>query len=449
MQTFYTVRKGDTLYNIASRWQFPVESLVYMNNIRDPNVLQIGSQLSMPMGVNTYVVKEGDTLYKISNFYGITLDTLINANNVAPPYTIYPDQVLTVPPGVPWYTVRRNDTLYSIARRYNTDSSLIMEANNLDSPIIYPGMNLKIPFSPDDSFNNLVLLIFDDINHFLIIYNGLAGSFESMQVPNGGELARVYVSPNGKHMAYVSSIGVIYIIDKDSKDFTTIDQIEAPGLVSWSKFGNRIVYSNNAVIRIYNVLTRQFETIERPLARYVQFLDEEVLLFESGMSVYKLNLMDNTENRVFQFDNPMNDVLASPDGKWFLFTSPGASISDIYTVNLAAETVHKLPSGQQAKNFNPVWSGDSTRIAYSETVFENGNYYSVIRVIEPNGNIARKLAISSSYATPLVWSKNSQNVAYMSGRHDVGIHTEVWTVNANRLAPKNILSGFTFIDFDI
>jgi len=66
MQIFYTVRKGDTLYNIASRWQVPVESLVYMNHIREPNLLQIGSQLSMPMGITSYVVKPGDTLFKIS-----------------------------------------------------------------------------------------------------------------------------------------------------------------------------------------------------------------------------------------------------------------------------------------------------------------------------------------------------------------------------------------------
>ncbi len=449
MQIFYTVRKGDTLYNIASRWQVPVESLVYMNHIREPNLLQIGSQLSMPMGITSYVVKPGDTLFKISSFYGISLDTLINANNISPPYTIYPDQVLTVPAGVPWYTVRKGDTLFSIARRYNTSSSLIFEANNLETPIIHPGTNLKIPFSPDESFNNLVLIIFDDINHFLIIYNGFTGGFESIKVPDGGDGARIFVSPNGKHISYVSNEGIIYVIDKDTEEVSSIDKIDVPGFVSWSKHGNRIVYSNNSVIRLYNVLTRQFETIERPLARYVQFLDEASLLFESGMSIYKLNLIDNTEERVFQFSNPINDVLASPDGSWFLFTSPGASISEIYTVNLNDGSLNKLPSGQQAKNFNPVWSHDSSRIAYSETVFENGRYYSIIRITEPVGNLARKVAISNSYATPLVWSKNSQNVAYMSGRHDLSVFTEVWSVNTSLAVPKSILTGFTFIDFDM
>ncbi|MBT2686791.1 LysM peptidoglycan-binding domain-containing protein [Bacillus sp. ISL-47] len=48
MQNFYTVRSGDTLYGISSRWGIPADSLIAANHLKPPYTIYIGQQLSVP-----------------------------------------------------------------------------------------------------------------------------------------------------------------------------------------------------------------------------------------------------------------------------------------------------------------------------------------------------------------------------------------------------------------
>ena len=43
MQIFYTVRPGDTLYNIAMRWSVPLQALIAANNLAAPYTISLGS----------------------------------------------------------------------------------------------------------------------------------------------------------------------------------------------------------------------------------------------------------------------------------------------------------------------------------------------------------------------------------------------------------------------
>ena len=88
MQLFYTVRQGDSLYEIARRWEIPVFSLIAANNIAPPYNIQVGQQLSVPPGVNIVRVKSGDTIYKIAQYYRIPPIVIIEANRLTPPYVI-------------------------------------------------------------------------------------------------------------------------------------------------------------------------------------------------------------------------------------------------------------------------------------------------------------------------------------------------------------------------
>ena len=64
MQYFYSVQTGDTLFQIARRWELPFESLIAANNLQPPYTIFIGQQLAVPPGVNRVRVKQGDTVYK-------------------------------------------------------------------------------------------------------------------------------------------------------------------------------------------------------------------------------------------------------------------------------------------------------------------------------------------------------------------------------------------------
>ena len=158
-QITYTVQRGDTLSEIASRYGTTVSNLVRLNNIQNPNLIYPGQVLIISgneanngVGAVTYTVQSGDTLTKIANQYGVTVNQIVNANNVQNPNLIYPGQRLIIPSsnssvvGNQTYTVRRGDTLSEIASRYGTTVSNLVRLNGIRNPnLIYPGQVLILP----------------------------------------------------------------------------------------------------------------------------------------------------------------------------------------------------------------------------------------------------------------------------------------------------------------
>jgi TolB protein len=234
-----------------------------------------------------------------------------------------------------------------------------------------------------------------------------------------------------------------------------IDQTILPGFVDWSSDSSRVVYPNGSVIRIYHVPSNTFTTLNRPEAAYVQWFPQGTeLLYEakdaSGISQLFRSDADGSNERqiTHNTDGPLNEVRLSPNGGFVLYTTPGASISEIYTIELANGEINKIPGGPEAKNFYPAWSPDSTKIAYSSTQFINGKYYSLIRLSGVKGEGDSTLAISSCYATPVTWSPDSRKIAYLSGCREDNPPVEVWSIDIGKPFPVNALSGFFFYNLD-
>lgn len=79
----YTVKSGDNLYDIASRYGISVAELKNYNNLTS-NLLSVGQQLKIPTATEgiTYIVKSGDNLYSIANQYNTTVDKIKRKNNL-------------------------------------------------------------------------------------------------------------------------------------------------------------------------------------------------------------------------------------------------------------------------------------------------------------------------------------------------------------------------------
>lgn len=149
--TVYTVVSGDNLYNIARRYNLDVKDIADYNNLSTTN-LSIGQRLLIPTktvptpseGYQTYIVKKGDNLYSIANKYNTTVDEIKSLNNLTSNILSINQKLLIPSTKANTYTVKKGDNLYSIARNYNTTVDEIKRKNNLTSNILSIGQVLKI-----------------------------------------------------------------------------------------------------------------------------------------------------------------------------------------------------------------------------------------------------------------------------------------------------------------
>ena len=160
---YYIVKKGDSLYSIARKYNTTVDELKSLNNLGTNN-LSIGQVLKIPsveteeeVSGDFYIVKSGDTLYGISKKFGISVDELKSLNNLSS-NTLSIGQKLNINSNgdnYVTYKVVKGDSLYSIAKRYGTSVNEIKSLNNLSSNLLSIGEILKIPSSSGD-FSNYI-----------------------------------------------------------------------------------------------------------------------------------------------------------------------------------------------------------------------------------------------------------------------------------------------------
>ena len=155
-ENIYIVKKGDTLYSVAMANNTTVDELKKANNLTS-NILSTGQLLKIPSALlpeSTYIVKKGDSLYSIANKYNTTIDELKRINNLTS-NILSIGQVLKLPSdkvsdiekeeNTISYTVQKGDSLYSIARKYSTTIDKIKDLNNLTTNLLSIGQVLLIP----------------------------------------------------------------------------------------------------------------------------------------------------------------------------------------------------------------------------------------------------------------------------------------------------------------
>jgi len=92
----HVVRRGETVYGIAQRYDVSTRALIEQNNLRPPYLLAAGSRLQLPTA-QAHIVLRGDTLYAISRRHGVDMASLARANRLRSPYTIQVGQRLILP----------------------------------------------------------------------------------------------------------------------------------------------------------------------------------------------------------------------------------------------------------------------------------------------------------------------------------------------------------------
>ena len=153
-QSEIVVKPGDTLWAIASRYGTTVADILEFNGLTGTDLFP-GAILKLPTGATslpeTYTVRAGDTLYDIAVAFDLSLQELI-AINAFDGATIQPGQVLRVrpapdalPPEPLVVVVQPGDTLWGIARSQGVELAALRSANDLLSAALEPGDELVIP----------------------------------------------------------------------------------------------------------------------------------------------------------------------------------------------------------------------------------------------------------------------------------------------------------------
>ena len=157
----YTVKPGDTLSKIARKYGTTVSNIISLNpSIKNPNLIYPGEIFTIKQSDNEnvtstiYTVVRGDTLSEIALKYDTTVSNLVKLNNISNPNLIYPGQKIIIynnvnlpnECGKTFYTIKRGDTLTKIAKKFDTTISAIVSLYNIKNPnLIYAGETIRVP----------------------------------------------------------------------------------------------------------------------------------------------------------------------------------------------------------------------------------------------------------------------------------------------------------------
>jgi membrane-bound lytic murein transglycosylase D len=157
----HRVRRGETLSTIARRNGTSVNAIVSANHLRSRHRIRVGQRLKIPQRGSSaptaaravpaaslrHTVRRGDSLWRLASRYGTTVDRIKRDNGLRGDRLVV-GQTLAIETGDAGsrsYTVRRGDTISRIAAVQNVPVDSILRSNGLSrSSKIYPGQVLRV-----------------------------------------------------------------------------------------------------------------------------------------------------------------------------------------------------------------------------------------------------------------------------------------------------------------
>lgn len=146
--------KKDKASTVNNKSVAPIVQSTQNQAITDQKqVLGATTRQETPPQFTQYTVKSGDTLFNISQQYNVRWDSIAQINNFSEPYILHAGQILKIPQAttseVPnkIYTIKANDTLVSIAKQFNitVDDIIAVNPNLQKSDLITSGQVIKLP----------------------------------------------------------------------------------------------------------------------------------------------------------------------------------------------------------------------------------------------------------------------------------------------------------------
>jgi membrane-bound lytic murein transglycosylase D len=170
--TFYTVKEGETLSDIATRFNTTSSQIEKLNGLKNPDYLDKGQRLKIPQA-NTgegktfieHAVKKGETLSYLAGKYGVAVSDIVEANDLSDKSMLKTGQYLLIPTKltvadagkkntdlrvhsekITLYAAKKSDTISDPPLGVNASPQGVKRVNSLEnSDLIKKGQKLKIP----------------------------------------------------------------------------------------------------------------------------------------------------------------------------------------------------------------------------------------------------------------------------------------------------------------
>lgn len=102
----YVVQKGNTLWEISRKYNVSIDEIARVNGIENPNLIYPGERITIVTNTNfekvnalnkvLYTVKSGDTLSELAVRFDTTVENIVRLNNIQNPNLIYVGQRLRI-----------------------------------------------------------------------------------------------------------------------------------------------------------------------------------------------------------------------------------------------------------------------------------------------------------------------------------------------------------------
>lgn len=143
----YIVEEGDTLFGIALKFNVPLQTLIQINNLINPDYIDVGQVIEIPVSEEFYQIAQLVQRQCQKQETPASTDVTVTREDVDDPQ--YPNDII-----YKRHRVRRGDTVYLLAKEYGTTTGNIMQLNPSITDVrnIQIGSILTIPIPPANSF---------------------------------------------------------------------------------------------------------------------------------------------------------------------------------------------------------------------------------------------------------------------------------------------------------